>query len=58
MEPHELAIAAKYVAAGLAAVGTAPPALAWQALRASSWTLRLPSAVEGRFGRLSVRVQQ
>jgi F-type H+-transporting ATPase subunit c len=45
MEPHELAIAAKYVGAGLAAIGTGAAGIGVGALRN-------PSAVEGQFGRL------
>jgi hypothetical protein len=36
MEPHELAIAAKYIGAGLAAIGTGQPASASARCSASS----------------------
>ena len=54
MEPHELAIAAKYVGAGLAAIGTGAAGIGVGTLFGQflNGALRNPSAVEGQFGRL------
>ena len=57
MEPHELAIAAKYVGAGLAAIGTGAAGIGVGTLFGQflNGALRNPSAVEGQFGRLDLR---
>src|ERR1700683_1887418 len=54
MEPHELAIAAKYIGAGLAAIGTGAAGIGVGTLFGQflNGALRNPSAVEGQFGRL------
>src|ERR1700722_5371723 len=54
MEPHELAIAAKYIGAGLAAIGTGAAGIGVGTLFGQflNGALRNPSAAEGQFGRL------
>src|SRR5271166_2196042 len=54
MEPHELALAAKYVGAGLAAIGTGSAGIGLGTLFGQflNRALRNPSAVDGQFGRL------
>ena len=54
MEPHELAIAAKYIGAGLAAIGTGAAGIGVGTLFGQflNGALLNPSAVDGQFGRL------
>ena len=54
MEPHELVLAAKYVGAGLAAMGTGAAGIGVGTLfgHFMNGALRNPSAVDGQFGRL------
>ncbi|HXT07854.1 MAG TPA: F0F1 ATP synthase subunit C [Roseiarcus sp.] len=54
MDPHSIEIAAKYIGAGLAAIGTGAAGIGVGTLFGQflNGALRNPSAVEGQFGRL------